>query len=228
MAMKLFREIIFTLSFLGHFIFVSAQCFYFEDTVTYIENTTDASPIHWYLEVYNNVNKDTTLRWKVNTITTPQNWVITFDDQNSFHSNIQVNDSSDFTLFEGLSFPQKLIIGAFVNNTPGSGVVSIDVFDPSNDSNLTNIQYYFTVTTPTTSISTISNPAKILDEIQLDENRLSWSTNLEPCFYEIYSIDGKRLAEGNSRSVNLTNFSKGTYVLRLFIEERTINYTFLK
>lgn len=123
-----------------------AQVFSFVDTSTALVKTTDESPAHWYLEIYNDVGVDTTLRWKASfDPNLPPQWVITFDDQNNFYNPVNDGDSADFTAFVSPSFPQKLIIGGILNNTPGTASVYFDIYDPANPSFVQTIEYRFII-----------------------------------------------------------------------------------
>ncbi len=124
----------------------SAQAFSFQDTSTTLVKTTDQSPAHWYLEIFNDVSIDTTLRWKaVFDPSMPAQWVITFDDQNNFYNPVNDGDSADFTLYANPSFPQKLIIGAILNNTAGTASVYFDIYDPADPSYVQTIEYRFII-----------------------------------------------------------------------------------
>ena len=125
----------------------SAQAFSFVDTSTILVKTTDESPAHWYLEIFNDIAVNTTLRWKASfDPNLPPQWVITFDDQNNFHNPVNDGDSADFTLYAAPSFPQKLIIGGIVNNTAGTASVYFDIYDPADPSFVQTIEYRFIIT----------------------------------------------------------------------------------
>lgn len=124
----------------------SAQVFSFQDTSTTLVKTTDQSPAHWYLEIFNDISIDTTLRWKASfDPALPTQWVITFDDQNNFYNPVNDGDSADFTLYANPAFPQKLIIGAILNNTAGTASVYFDIYDPANLSVVQTIEYRFVI-----------------------------------------------------------------------------------
>lgn len=124
----------------------NAQSFHFNDTVTSLIKTTDESPAHWYLEVLNDVLVDTTLRWKASFGSNlPPQWVISFDDQNNFYNPINDGDSADFTLQAAPAFPQKLIIGADLNNTAATASVFFDIYDPADPSFVQTIEYHFVI-----------------------------------------------------------------------------------
>lgn len=125
---------------------VNAQAFSFVDTSTILVKTTDESPAHWYLEIYNEVGVDTTLRWKAwFDPNMPPQWVITFDDQNNFYNPVSDGDSADFTLYAAPTFPQKLIIGGILNNTPGTASAYFDIYDPADPSYVQTIEYRFII-----------------------------------------------------------------------------------
>ena len=126
--------------------FAFGQAFHFDLTERTLIKTTDQSPAHWYLEIFNDVNVDTTLRWKTSFTNVPPEWVITFDDQNTMYNPVNDGDSADFTLYAAPAFPQKLIIGAFLNGTPGHGITYFDVYDPADPSTSETIFFEFVVT----------------------------------------------------------------------------------
>ena len=126
-----------------------SQAFHFDYLSRTLIKTTNQSPAHWYIEIFNDSGVDTTLRWKSSFVNVPVEWNMSLDDQNAYHSNLQDNDSSDFTLYSGLSIPQKLIIGATLNDTPGDGYVYFDIYDPNDPSNFETIFFRFIITEET-------------------------------------------------------------------------------
>lgn len=122
-----------------------AQLFSFADTSTTIIKNTNQSPAHWYLEITSNCIVDTTLRWKVHFDSIPSEWNINFDCQNQNWPTVLDGDSSDFTMFYDADFPQKLIIGAELNNTPGHGFIYFDIYDPLNPSDVQTISYEYII-----------------------------------------------------------------------------------
>lgn len=129
------------LTFITH-----SQSFYFQEHETTLIKTTEQTPAHWYLEIFSNLNKDTTLRWKSMFENIPNQWEIGFDTQAGSVVNIEHGDSADFTLMHDLTFPQKLIISAATNDTPGDGTVSFEIFDPENPVFRDTIHYHFKIT----------------------------------------------------------------------------------
>lgn len=125
---------------------LGAQVFHVDDSSAVLIKNTSQSPAHWYIEVISDLSVDTTLRWKTHFENIPNQWGISFDDGDNYHTIIADNDSADFTLFTGLDFPQKLIIGATLNGTPGHGVVFMDLYNPLTPSSVQHISYEFIVT----------------------------------------------------------------------------------
>lgn len=123
----------------------SAQVFHFDQDSTALIKNVNQSPAHWYLEIFNDVGVDTTLRWKCHFVNIPAQWNANFDDQDNFHPTVNDGDSSDFTLYSGLSLPQKLIIGAAFNGTPGVGSYLFDIYDPYTPQDVTEIEYHYIV-----------------------------------------------------------------------------------
>lgn len=121
------------------------QIFHFNDHSTTLVKTTDQSPAHWYIEIFTDISVDTTLRWKAFFHLIPNEWQISLDDQTNYTTNIADGDSSDFTLQTGLPFPQKLIIGATLNDQPGIGSVFFDIFDPEFPQYRDTIEFRFII-----------------------------------------------------------------------------------
>lgn len=122
-----------------------AQVFHFDQDSTALIKNVNQSPAHWYLEIFNDVGVDTTLRWKCHYVNIPSQWDANFDDQNVLHPVVNDGDSSDFILYSGLSLPQKLIIGAAFNGTPGVGSYLFDIYDPYTPTDITTIEYHYIV-----------------------------------------------------------------------------------
>ncbi len=122
-----------------------SQIFSFSDTSALLVKNTNQSPAHWYLEITNNCGVDTTMRWKTHFENIPAEWMINFDSQNQNWPTVMDGDSSDFVMTVSPDFPQKLIIGAMLNNTPGHGVVYFDIYDPANRTEVQTISYEFIV-----------------------------------------------------------------------------------
>ena len=124
---------------------VKAQAFHVVDTSALLIKNTDQSPAHWYIEVMTDSNIDTTLRWKAHFSNIPAAWEINFDDQDNYYPIVLDGDSADFTLFANLGYPQKLIISAILNNTPGHGIVYCDVYDPDAPSFVQTVSFEFII-----------------------------------------------------------------------------------
>lgn len=124
-----------------------AQIFTVPNPSTTLIKNTNQSPAHWYIEIVSNIQVDTSLRWIAHFDHIPAAWGINFDDGTTAHPVVNDLDSADFILAPTTQFPLKLIIGAMLNNTPGNGVVSFDIFDPDNRTEMQTIFYEFIVTT---------------------------------------------------------------------------------
>lgn len=121
------------------------QIFHFNEHSTTLSKTTDQSPAHWYIEIFTDISVDSTLRWKAFFQSIPNEWQISLDDQTTYTTNIEDGDSADFTLFSGLPYAQKLIIGATLNDQPGIGSVFFDIFDPEFPEHRDTIEFHFIV-----------------------------------------------------------------------------------
>ena len=172
------------------------QSFHFVDTTTTLVKTTDQSPAHWYIEVYNDVQVDTLLRWKASFSNIPAAWQISFDDQSNYYTNVLDGDSADFVLLTGLSFPQKLIIGGTLNGTPGVGSVYFDIYDPVNPTNVQRIEYHFVITQWSASIIEITSDNWVLQK----ENIFVFNNNIIGDHLVIYSVTGEKLYDGTIES----------------------------
>lgn len=184
---------------------VQAQTFYFQDTSTILIKNTDQSPAHWYIEIFTNASSDTSLRWKTHFSNIPAAWVINFDNQDVFLPVIEDGDSADFTLFGGLPYAQKLIIGAMLNDTPGNGIVYFDIYDPDAPEYVQTISFRFIVT------------AVGLDELleaaplQLQQNVLSVTGN-ESAHLQIYDAQGTCLLDQEGQTFSLAHLPESQSV----------------
>jgi hypothetical protein len=184
-----------------------SQVFHLEDTAATITVSTTQSPAHWYLEIYNDCGSDTTLRWVTHFENIPAEWNIEFSVQNQDWPTINDGDSSDFIAFVAQDFPQKLIIGATTNQTPGHGSVFFDIFDPANRNFIQTIEYEFIV--GNTGLSAINS----LDFVQIEDGMLA-ITNGKLTEVIVYDLSGKIvLNETSSGSFDLINLPKNTTVI---------------
>jgi hypothetical protein len=154
---------IFTLLFWVNINSLKAQSsFSFPDTLFVFNKTTDFGVLHWYLEIINEANLDTTLRWKAHfNQTLPKNWDISFDDQTTFQGKVNHLDSADFNLYSNQEFPQKLVIGNKHNNVASSNdTVRFDIYYPSEPSNVKSIYFVFNITSGGFLNITSSNKTK--------------------------------------------------------------------
>lgn len=133
--------VFFLFTFVGSFSF--GQIFHFDTQTAVLIKTTNETPAHWYLEIFNDVGVDTTLRWKAHFDNVPAEWHIMFEDQTSYHQGVLDGDSADFALPITGIFPQKLIIGAHTNNTPDDATIYFEIYDPHNPSYKDTIGFVF-------------------------------------------------------------------------------------
>jgi hypothetical protein len=180
------KKVLLLLSLLPMFSF--GQAFYFNDTSTTLIKTTDQTPAHWYIEIFSNELVDTTLRWKTTFSNIPPQWGITFDDQDNNYPVINDGDSADFTLFTGWTFPQKLIIGAHLNNTAGEGSVLFDIYDPNDPSFVQVIEYHFIV-----GYLTLETLNQNGIDVRRNDDQLVVTSEDETIQLYIHSMDGKLL-----------------------------------
>ena len=190
-----------------------AQCFHFEDTSTTIIKNTTQSPAHWYLEIISDVMVDTNIRWKAHFENIPQEWNINFDAQNQNWPVVEDGDSSNFTLFYDADFPQKLIIGAVLNQTTGHGFVHFDIYDPHAPQYLQQIHYEYIVTV--LGVSTLQE----LPFLKLEHNTLYFDQDIE---LEVYGTLGELIYSNKKvRELPLKSF-KGSLLLQF--NRENVNY----
>lgn len=183
-----------------------AQVFYFNTTSTTLVKDVSQSPAHWYIEIYSNLQIDTTLRWKASFSNIPIDWVINFDTQSTFHSPVYDGDSADFTLFSGLTFPQKLIIGAEFNGVVGSGSVFFDIYDPNTPLEVVTIEYRF-IATNSAGLEEVGETSKIF----IKDGILVIPESMEGYPIVVYGMDGRELwRQVGSEGIRLPEWLKGS------------------
>ncbi|MEO8146842.1 MAG: T9SS type A sorting domain-containing protein [Bacteroidia bacterium] len=204
---------------------IIAQAFHFQNTSATIIKNTSQSPAHWYIQIYNDVAVDTTLRWKADVSGVPAAWNITFDDQNNFHNNVQTGDSADFTLFDSLSFPQKLIIGAWTNNVAATGSVFIDVYDPANPSYKVTLEYIFIIS-PFVGIPYIEADP---ENLKVEETKISFSFK-ESTSFRITSQTGQLIYSDKIKngSYDFSYLQPGVYVIYFFDDKKQYVKKFIR
>ncbi len=188
-----------------------AQVFHFADSSTTIIKTTAQSPAHWYLEIYNDIGVDYPLRWKTHFFNIPAAWNINFDTQAGYFDPVLDGDSADFMLLDSLSFPQKLIIGAATNNTPGHGSVFMDIYDPLNPAGMVTIEYEFIITSVAAGIG--EEETEIFFSIH--HGYIEFLSSMDE--FSVYSVSGQllRSGDGNSTGCNILALSSGLYFLHV-------------
>ncbi|HNS42768.1 MAG TPA: hypothetical protein PKN22_08415 [Taishania sp.] len=207
----------FLLLFLGfsmHFT-THSQVFYFNNTSTTLVKTVNQSPAHWYIEIFSNSATDVTLKWKAIFSQIPPQWVINFDDQTVNHTPVNDGDEANFTLFPTEEFPQKLIIGATLNNTPGIGTAAFEISDPNTNYKDT-IHYIFHVTDNlSVEKSDITLPYSIKNGVLTIENDLENSVL-------IYDESGRVIDElNNCNSYTIKDLKKNTlYYIQLYCKQK--------
>lgn len=198
----------------------NSQAFHFNNTSTTLVKTTDQSPAHWYIEVYNDVSVDTTLRWKASFSNVPAQWNINFDDQDNYYATVNDGDSSDFTLFSGLSFPQKLIIGAAFNGVPGNASIYFDIYDPADPSYVVTIEYRYIVTLADL------NDLEEQDLVQRNGNYLIFDESLIGGMVQVIDEVGQIISEYDiTNKVYMEEFtSSGIFFARIIKEEKILTH----
>ncbi len=199
------------------------QTFHFNDTITYFVKEVDSSstPLHWYLEIFNDLGQDTTLRWKADFSTIPVGWTISFDDQTTFHTSVMHQDSADFTLLAGSTFPQKLIIGNNLNGISGAGSAIFKIYDPNVPEVFQNIEYKFIITE---GGKTGIDEEVIRDQLKLINNKILFPLEVIGCNFQLITLNGSVLKTGkiDKSVIELNNFGNGIYCLVVYHPKMTI------
>ncbi len=198
------------LSFIAFSSISFAQNFHVVDDSTALIKSTDQTPAHWYIEVFNDVEPDSLLlRWKAHTTNVPSIWQIDLDDQDNYTTNIQDGDTTDFYLHAGLAFTQKLIIGVTLNNTPGVGSIYFDLYEPSNPSNVVTITYHMIVTQSTASIIEVTDNSWLTQK----GNTFSFEEDVIGNDLLIYGTDGRELFNGKiQKEMDFTSLGQNKIV----------------
>ena len=202
---------------------LNAQVFHFDDTTTTIIKTTAQSPAHWYIEIFNDIGVDTTLRWKTHFENIPPQWNINFETQGGYFDPVFDGDSADFILHDSLDFPQKLIIGAATANTPGNGSVFFDIYDPYNPTVVVTIEYHFIITSVGTEELTTDPILKILPGfIEF--------YSMKPGKFLIASLSGQVVIMGNLMEgrCDISLLNKGIYCVYIETTDNTYFRKFSK
>jgi hypothetical protein len=128
------------------------QLFYFDETETTLFKTTDQSPAHWYIEIFTNSPVDTILEWKADFSNIPAEWVINLDCQTVWFPVVNDQDEGTFVFLAEPDFPQKIIIGAMLNETTGTGSTYFTIRDPHNPSYSEQIAFHFVISQGTAEV----------------------------------------------------------------------------
>lgn len=214
-----FKFSIITLVFTIVFFQGYSQNFYFNNKETTLVKSINQSPAHWYIEIFSNSSIDQTLRWKSIFIQIPVEWSISFDNQFEYYPVIHDQDSADFTLFANPALPQKLIIGAKLNNTPGNGTVAFEIYDPLDLNFKDTIEFHFIISDP------LAVPIINDTEIYTYDNGLLKISNSKDASLTVYDEMGRLVAmKDNFQVFDLKNLlQNNTYFFELK-QEKTVYF----
>ena len=205
---------------------IRAQAFHFNDTLTTLVKSTDQSPAHWYLEIFNDTDSDTLLRWKADLSGIMPGWIISFDDQNNYYPSIMHNDSANFTLYAPPLYPQKLIIGNTLNLVAGIGSVKFCIYNPNEPAFKQWIIYEFIITPGALSVNVVSP----LENVIIMEDQIDFGDDFMNGNFEIYSIQGSLHYSGTiDHSIqNIDITASGTYLIRVYFDGRVYSRKFIR
>src|SRR5690606_29174079 len=129
-------------------------------------------------------------------------------------------DSADFTLFGAPEYPQKLIIGATLNNTPGHGYVYFDIYDPHTPEDVQTISYEFIISS-VAGVDELSG-----NEYVIEGNRVRMKEG-GTFHYQLMDANGRIIRSGETSELTIGNAERQQlFLLRLIRENRvcTIKY----
>lgn len=107
------------------------------------------------------------------------------------HPTVLDGDSADFTLYSGLSLPQKLIIGAAFNATSGVGSYFFDIYDPETPMDVVTIEYHYIV--GQVSINELSSSVGF----NRKGNEVIFAPQLRGQPLKVFDLTGRCIYEGN-------------------------------
>jgi hypothetical protein len=200
----------------------SSQIFHFEDSTTTLIKNVNQSPAHWYIEIYNDVHIDTTLRWKAEFENVPTEWQINFDTQNTYHPNLLHNDSADFRLPITNNYPQKLIIGAALNGKTASASIHFYIYDPYNPIYSRKISYHFIVTQDA-GLEETTYP----NEYTVLPNKILINDVPEGAQISLFSLEGKLIYQNQVSKGDVIDLPSGldVFILKIYSPERMFSAT---
>ena len=193
---------------------IGQNAFSLKDSVIRLYKDTDASPVHWYAEIYSHVNVDTGLVWRAEfSPTWPSNWQLTFDDQNNFYPAVKHQDSASFTLYANPTFPQKLIIGNKLNNTVGIDSVDFLIYHPHQPQSAEILRFVFYISEGQ-QFSLVEQAERVYYNAVLNklEGDLSWVES-----YALFDLSGRIIQQAgfDEGIINLNSLNTGLYILQL-------------
>lgn len=212
------KKVLLLLLALNSITICNAQVFHFDTHSTTLVKNTDQSPAHWYIEIITDVQIDTTLRWKAIFGGIPSAWQISMDDQTNYTTNIQDGDSSDFILYAGLPYYQKLIIGATLNDQPGTGSVYFKVYDPELPTYSDTIEFVFIIS----AVGLVELVSAGI--INYANNTISLENGLKTTL-KVFDLSGKLIVEdGKFKKFDCSSL-RSNEVYYLTLEQESKHYT---
>lgn len=211
--------IAFSLSFSG-----LTQIFYFEDTETTLTKETNQSPVHWYVEIFSNIQLDSVLRWKADFVNIPNEWNINFDCQSMSFPTVGHNDSADFVFWSEPEFPQKLIIGAMLNDTPGNGSVYFDVYDPYNREEVERIAFHFFISLSANASLFASDLSSVISL----ENGVMHNISTTHLSCSIFDSEGKTIHHTDVFNKEIDLSARKGELLFIHLSDQKNNHYYLK
>lgn len=197
------------------------QIFYFDDTETTLIKDTDQSPAHWYIEIFPNTPVDSVLRWKSDFVNIPSEWSINLDCQTALFPVVEHNDSADFVLWSQPFVPQKLIIGATLNDTPGNGTVYFDIYDPYNPQVSERIAFHFIISLGDNN----SLEESVLSSVLEMKNGMLYNISNTDLSCSIFDSQGKTIhfSDRFDKEIDLTD-RKGELVFIVLVDGENNHY----
>lgn len=200
-----------------------AQLFYFDETETTLIKTTDQSPAHWYIEIFSNAAVDTVLQWEAEFVNIPSEWTINLDCQSTWFPEVNHNDTGEFLFWSDPVLPQKLIIGAMLNDTPGNGTTLFKISNPEDPSVQEQIAFHFLISQGTASLGSEipEYPFVVMNnDVRLKDGGLFQASVLDGAGRTLF------LPENSIHALDLSTF--GQQLLLIHLSTNSNQHFFLK
>jgi len=202
--------------------FAKGQNFTISDTVVEISNVTNNGPAHWYTEISNTTNAPLTIIWEATQTQGPGNWEFSLAPPDGQLYNIAVVDSSSFSLSANSPYPEKVLLSAAPNGSPGYGKAVIVFYQEQYPNQSVSVTFYVTIAPNPMNVEEVH---KTTVKIWQTPSRVVWKALLP---YRVYDLTGRLLDKGTRNFIPITELSAGIYLLVLNQDGHFITHKFVK